>query len=269
MIDPKLQAELRAKHNPDGSDLRNMQLRMLDMLKYIDKICHENNIKYWLSSGTCLGAVRHGGFIPWDDDCDIEMLEKDYKKLITVLRKMDNHEYKLQYIGNEDKYFLPFGRLRDSLSIINQPGAPLYRFNGVWIDIFPIERKPLKLLKLSARIHNFLLNPNYNHHIDNGFIQKFFKFLFFNLISPSFSFIGRLRPQKEFHHSYGSCFYKPRYYDDFKNIKYIDFENTKLPVPDNFDHYLKTLYGDYNKVPQTDSIQTHNLSEIALEDSKL
>ena len=61
MIDPELQAELRQRFNPDGSELRKMQLRMLEMLKYIDRICRENDIKYWLSSGTCLDAVRHGG----------------------------------------------------------------------------------------------------------------------------------------------------------------------------------------------------------------
>ncbi|MDE6121888.1 MAG: LicD family protein, partial [Duncaniella dubosii] len=67
MIDPLIQQELRSRFNPDGSPLRSHQLLMLDMLKKIDRICAENNIKYWLSSGTCIGALRHGGFIPWDD----------------------------------------------------------------------------------------------------------------------------------------------------------------------------------------------------------
>ena len=71
MIDQEIQAKLREKFNPDGSMLRKQQLRMLEILLYIDKVCKENNINYWLSSGTLLGAVRHGGFIPWDDDLDI------------------------------------------------------------------------------------------------------------------------------------------------------------------------------------------------------
>ncbi|MBD5280217.1 MAG: hypothetical protein HDS35_06710 [Bacteroides sp.] len=79
MIDPKLQAELRAKYNPEGSDLRKAQLRMLSLLIFLDKVCKDNNLEYWLDSGTLIGAARHGGFIPWDDDCDIEMMEKDYK----------------------------------------------------------------------------------------------------------------------------------------------------------------------------------------------
>ncbi|WP_431605313.1 LicD family protein, partial [Duncaniella dubosii] len=86
MIDPLLQQELRSRFNPDGSPLRRHQLLMLDMLKKINRICVENNIKYWLSSGTCIGALRHGGFIPWDDDVDLEMLEEDFKKLRRVMR---------------------------------------------------------------------------------------------------------------------------------------------------------------------------------------
>ncbi len=77
MISESQQKYYREKYNPDGSRLRCLQLGMLEILKYIDKVCSENNISYWLSSGTCLGAVRHGGFIPWDDDVDIEMLRPD------------------------------------------------------------------------------------------------------------------------------------------------------------------------------------------------
>lgn len=66
--------ELRQRYNPDGSLLRRQQMRMLHILVEVDKICQRHNIRYWLSSGTLIGAVRHGGFIPWDDDLDIEMM---------------------------------------------------------------------------------------------------------------------------------------------------------------------------------------------------
>ena len=74
MIDKKLQQDLRERFSPEGSMLRKQQLRMLEILLYIDKVCKEHGIRYWLSSGTLLGAVRHGGFIPWDDDLDVEMM---------------------------------------------------------------------------------------------------------------------------------------------------------------------------------------------------
>ena len=68
-----MERSLREQYNPDGSILRLQQLRMLDILKIIADICDRYEILYWLSSGTLLGAIRHGGFIPWDDDLDIEL----------------------------------------------------------------------------------------------------------------------------------------------------------------------------------------------------
>jgi lipopolysaccharide cholinephosphotransferase len=71
------QESLRQRYNPDGSLLRRQQMRMLDILLEVDRICKKNDIPYWLSSGTLIGAMRHDCFIPWDDDLDIEMMRKD------------------------------------------------------------------------------------------------------------------------------------------------------------------------------------------------
>ena len=110
MISPELQLKLRERFNPEGSMLRRQQQRMLDILLYVDKVCRENDIRYWLSSGTLLGAVRHGGFIPWDDDLDIEMLKEDYEKFMRVF--VDNDDYVLQTRHNDKYYLLPFAKLR-------------------------------------------------------------------------------------------------------------------------------------------------------------
>ena len=76
---------LRERFNPEGSILRRQQLRMLELLDAVDCICKKHNIPYWLSSGTLIGAARHNGFIPWDDDLDIEILRSDYLRLIKIL----------------------------------------------------------------------------------------------------------------------------------------------------------------------------------------
>ena len=93
MIDKAIQEQLRERFNPDGSPLREFQMRLLDILVFIDDVCRRHGINYWLSSGTCLGAIRHGGFIPWDDDIDIEMLDTDYKRFIKVMQTEHNDRY--------------------------------------------------------------------------------------------------------------------------------------------------------------------------------
>ncbi len=79
------QEELRARFNPEGSPLRRQQMVMLEMLKELDRICRKHKIPYFLYWGTLLGAIRHDGFIPWDDDMDSGMMREDYNKLVDVL----------------------------------------------------------------------------------------------------------------------------------------------------------------------------------------
>jgi hypothetical protein len=76
-LQPMTNEELRERYNPEGSLLRRQQTRMLEILLEVDRICQKHDIRYWLSSGTLIGALRHDGFIPWDDDLDIEMMRED------------------------------------------------------------------------------------------------------------------------------------------------------------------------------------------------
>lgn len=130
---------MRAKYNPEGSDLRRAQLRMLDMLLYLDKVCKENEITYWLAAGTCLGAVRHGGFIPWDDDIDIFMMENEYKKLIDLILSNPHPQFKIQIKKTDSNYFLSWAKLRDTHSKnIGLKSKSLAKYCGLTIDIFPL-----------------------------------------------------------------------------------------------------------------------------------
>lgn len=258
MIDSKLQAVLRAKFNPDGSELRKMQLRMLEMLKYIDKICRDNNIKYWLSSGTCLGAVRHGGFIPWDDDVDIEMFPKDYKRFKRIVD--DDHEsgYIIQNQFNDIEYRYPFSKLRDLNSEIEEiiDYDAKYKYRGIFIDVFIMRpSNSLFFRRLSTFINVHLLEFAYRSH--NKSVIRFCKIMttyIFNPISQCFQSInsrGRLR------HLIGCYLFKPRLKKDVQTQIRIPFENLELPVPINYDAYLKSLYGNYMSIPNLDNIKPH------------
>ncbi|MDE6479935.1 MAG: LicD family protein [Muribaculaceae bacterium] len=262
MIDKEQQAELRAKFNPDGSDLRKMQLRMLEMLKYIDKICRENDIKYWLSSGTCLGAIRHGGFIPWDDDVDIEMCKKDYKKLIDILKKQNN-DYKLQDHSQDNEYLAPYAKLRDTKSYLKESNTNdiHYKYRGIYIDIFCIEpSSSLWIFKLTSIIqYRFIYSLA---KIKNNVLRKVLIFLLFpsitKIIYPFFSLLSKYNSNKWFRHIPGSGFFKRRHRQDFDIILKVPFEDTFLPVPKESDSYLKRLYGEsYMCLPPLDSIKPH------------
>lgn len=250
MIDPKLQAELRARYNPDGSDLRKMQLRMLEMLKYIDKICRENNIKYWLSSGTCLGAVRHGGFIPWDDDCDIEMLQKDYNRLVKVMRGMENPKYPLQTHHNDKAFFPRFGKIRDLKSRLVEWGPDRKQvYEGVYIDVFPIRRSSSlticrfgdKILKVAQFYTPLLYKTHYLTLISQLVSQT--------IVAVSgvvLNALQRIGKTKYYRHTSPAFFAKERCLEDIFPLKDAKFEGLRLPVPFNTDGYLTKLYGrDY------------------------
>lgn len=127
-----MDSELRKRFNPDGSLLRRQQLRMLELLEVIDVICRKHQIPYWLSSGTLIGAARHKGFIPWDDDLDIEMLRSDYLRLLKVLPQELPDNLALQTNETDPNYIFIYGKLRDKDSHwkkqIHMTVFPLYRY---------------------------------------------------------------------------------------------------------------------------------------------
>lgn len=268
MIDPKLQAELRERFNPDDSILRRHQLRMLDMLKYIDKICQENKIPYWLSSGTCLGAVRHGGFIPWDDDVDIEMLKSDYSRFKQIMDESTGNNVVFQTHDSDSEYFAPYGKIRDLRSIIEEGNSHdrYYKYRGVYIDVFAIEPSTSRLItRISGGMQSRLQYPL--SKIRNRVMRKLTTNIMYIILSrfiyPIFSLITCRKSSRILRHIHGSGFVGPRYCKDLFPLTYISFEGCLFPVPNNYQHYLSAIYGDYMKIPELSKIQTH-LSNVIL-----
>src|SRR5690349_22020810 len=103
-------------YNPEGSVMRRTQQRLLEILDVFDTVCRKHGIDYWLDWGSLLGARRHAGFIPWDDDLDVSILQKDYRKLVAALEKEMPADFKLQTRKSDNKYWYYYPRIRDTRS---------------------------------------------------------------------------------------------------------------------------------------------------------
>lgn len=263
MIDKRLQDELRARFNPDGSELRKMQLRMLEILHFIDEICKKNNIKYWLSSGTCLGAVRHSGFIPWDDDVDVEMMPKDYKKFCKVLEGIRSTDYALQTHETDFEYVAPYAKLRDLHSEIKETNNNdrWYKYKGLYVDVFPVYIFSSEVMnKLSWILQLVLLHKLTsidNKKIRQGLLKLNYGLLY-NGIFPLFNLFNKFWKKRIIRVGGLGSGFSDRYDKDIADeIIEIVFEDAKFPVLKQYDRYLSSLYGEYMELPQFSSIHPH------------
>lgn len=253
---------LRKRFNPDGSLLRRHQLRMLEMLRYIDEVCKKYAIKYWLCSGTLLGAVRHGGFIPWDDDLDIEMLREDYKKFVKALELENSSDYVLQTHQTDPNYLAPYGKLRDLHSCIKEDNSNdlYYRYHGIYIDIFILEPSSSHRLNRDSNLlqHYLLYKPNeFLYGIVRNIYFPLVYFSLYRIIFPVMRHISSWNAKGQLRHTLGSCFPKPRDRKDIFPLEQISFEGYLFPVPCNYDSYLRKIYGDYMRLPDFDRIKVH------------
>lgn len=142
--------------------LRRLQLTQLEMLKVVDKFCAEHSIKYSLYAGTLLGAVRHKGFIPWDDDLDICMPREDYERFIELWQHYAPAGFVLQNKENTSVFTQSFTKLRKDHTTFLQPGEEKVSYHtGIFIDIFPFDRIPDRKInrvkqKLYCMVYNLL-----------------------------------------------------------------------------------------------------------------
>lgn len=131
-------------------DIRPLQLRILDILLAFDKVCREHNLRYYLWAGTMLGAIRHGGFIPWDDDLDIAMPRKDYDLLMANANEWMPAPFEIAAYETDAAYPLPFAKIQDASTTLIERMHLRY-LGGIYMDVFPLDGMPESTLK--RRLH--------------------------------------------------------------------------------------------------------------------
>ena len=122
--------------------LLKVQQIQLEMAKDIKRVCEENGIRYFLYRGTFLGAVRHKGVIPWDDDMDFGMLRADYEKFCRIAPEKLSSQYCFQNWHTDENYALPFGKVRKRGTLFVEAKCARLPENGIYIDIYPLDFAP-------------------------------------------------------------------------------------------------------------------------------
>ena len=244
---------------------------MLNILLKFDKFCKDNDLKYYLHGGTLLGAIRHNGFIPWDDDIDVIMFRDDYNKMIEIFKKNQELDY-LKFSSFEvDNSIYPFGKLYDSRTFTECSDSPFH--NGIWIDIFPldnVDEKDTKIYKKVNRNRKLLLSKmivRSNNNKLKYIIKRIIKFCFFmipsklitkSMIKMSMKYSGI---KTNYCANLSWCNAKRDSnifsYNDYGNSMFHEFEGHVFPVPCNYDKILKQMYGNYLELPPIDKRTTH------------
>lgn len=252
---------LRLQYNPDGSKLRRMQLRMLEMLEVLDEICRRHGISYWLSGGSMLGAVRHQGFIPWDDDLDIEMLRPDFEKLMRLLPAELPDHLKLQWHTTDENYFFSFAKVRDTRSRLFERNGydRVFREHGIFVDIFPVEPVRPWIHRLSCMSFGHCYKMFRTAADPVAVMPRVRRWVSFHrrVVFPVLRALNALCPTKYYDFALGIPYYQRSLRADYLPVRYVPFEDMQAPVMREAEKCLAWRYGDYMQLPANPGGQYH------------
>lgn len=268
--------------------LRQLQLKELELLKLFQKICADNNISYFALGGTLLGAIRHKGFIPWDDDIDVGIPRPDYERLCKILEQGTlGEKIKFRSFKNTESYIRYFGRLEDeSMKIVRHDNIKVEEAFA-WIDLFPLDAMPnnavlrkikvfqVLVLRALYRFSCFdtLVNVNkkgrplherilvwiglhtpvqklFNTKKCLGKLEKALTSTDYEKSNYLVNAMGAYKFREMFH---------KKYYDEGKMYP---FEDTEIRGPVDYDFVCTQLYGDYMTPPKMDDRNHHGLQAI-------
>lgn len=251
-------------------DLKKIQLKILDN---VNEFCKKNKINYWIDCGTLLGAVRHSGYIPWDDDIDIGMLREDYDKFLKLYNK-DNTRYQLHAAELQEDYYFQFGKVVDTNTILYEPDETGIK-GAVYVDVFvydnaPDDNEKLKEMYDKRDYYNkFRIAQLFPNNYDKSSIKKrimrFFLNIYLKFLPKNYYNKKCIENSKRYINEdtkrVGNFTSDKRMTGDkkiFKSFVKLKFENKKYPAPVGYKDWLKAFYGDYMTLPPKEKQVSHH-----------
>lgn len=249
-----------------------------NVLEFFSDYCNKNGLTFFLGYGTALGAVRHNGFIPWDDDIDVTMPRPDYERLISIFDNSKEEFLLLSHAKDKD-YYYPFAKLCDKKTKLVEEHYANDANMGIYIDIFPLDgngterteaiKHLMKCIKTQQKL-NSAMAKHFFRSRSNIIIEiiRYIRYRFLKLVGSEYYFNKLDLHMKRFAYSESKyisnnswCTYAVR--DLFEKSMFqksinVEFEGKEYPIPENFDEYLKSLYGEYMKLPPEEMRISHH-----------
>ena len=261
--------------------IQEIQSKLLEILLYFQKFCQENGLGFVLAGGTCLGAVRHKGFIPWDDDVDVFMLRDDYEKLCRIWdEKADTEHYSC--VRSNDRFNIRHSatEIKDNnTTFINRHSVDLDIHQGLMIDVIPLDAVPKSKWKQLWQMVDSMMYCCFNFQrlpAHKGKVTYYAEKLALTLV-PSFKARYKLwkgaekrlsrysLADAEYVSSFGegATIMRQRFpIRWFRHPAYLEFEGHQMPVPEDYDKWLTISYGDYMQLPPEEERQGKHVLRI-------
>lgn len=258
-------------------DIRPLQLRMLLVIEAIDKMCSEHGLRYGMFNGSLLGAVRHGGFIPWDDDMDICMPRPDYELLIAHSKEWLPEPYEFVCAENDADYPLPFGKVQDASTTLIER-VHLSYLGGIYVDVFPLDGVPTGWWSRHVQFWHYGLltralywihrDPYRHGHGVSSWVP---------LLTRRITTMGQLQRKIRrllMKYDYETASLVNDYSEGLHGVMAKEthatfapysFEGKTLMGIKDYQHYLTQIYGDYMKIPDGNHQRQHNFHVLDLE----
>lgn len=258
-------------------ELKKIQL---DLLLEFHRFCCENSIKYSLAAGTLIGAVRHKGFIPWDDDIDVYLLREEYNKLLKLYPNAPQNNCSLISMERNNHWYRAYAKFYDTRTLMEENTKNKYKGIGVGIDVFPIDDVPdehdewKKYNKKRMFLRNIMSVKSFTFSSKRNILKTVFVFLCQLLLLPfslrwlavEMNKYSQKHNGKGFSHVYENCLgvYNSEnawLKKDIEDVVDAEFEGHLVKIMKGFDDYLTTVYGDYMELPPESKRISHHSFE--------